>query len=176
MNGAMLGYEQQYARIFGESEIRELQQLGLTELDVVGMVRSSSGWLMTAVRPLMDPKGLMGAIAVGKLTDSEVLNRLNFDRSDILLMVFDEAGNVVASSSSSSAEGGPIPITPDAKMVAIAQAGQVSLGTAVLGEREQRTTYAPVELEVGIQGIFGVVLNTSPWSVYGTNSSQIMLW
>ena len=67
----------------------------------------------------MDSEGLMGAIAIGKLIDSEVLNRLNFDRSDILLMVFDEAGNVVTPSSSSSAEGGPIPITPDAKMVAI---------------------------------------------------------
>ena len=38
----------------------------------------------------------------------------------------------------------------------------MSLGTAVLGEREQRTSYAPVELEGGTQGIFGVVLNTSP--------------
>lgn len=162
VNGAVLGHEQQYAHIFDESEIRELQQLGLAELDIVRMVHSSSGWLMTAARPLKDSEGLVGAVTIGKLIDSEVLDRLNFDRSDILLMVFDEAGNVVASSSSSSAEVGPIPITPDDKMVAMAKAGQVSLGTAVLGEREHRTAYAPVELEGGTQGIFGVVLNTSP--------------
>ena len=162
VNGAVIGQEQQYDGIFDESEIRELQQIGLAELHVVRMVHSPSGWLMTAVRPLKDSVGLIGAITVGKLIDSEVLARLNFDRSDILLMMFDEAGNVVATSWSSSDEVGLIPITPDDKMVAMARAGQVSLGTAVLGESEQRTAYAPVALEGGTLGIFGVVLNTSP--------------
>ena len=117
---------------------------------------------MTAVRPLKDSAGLMGAITVGKLIDSRVLARLNFDRSDILLMVFDEAGNVAASSLSASDDVGLVPITPDEKMVAMAKAGQVSLGTASLGENEQRAAYAAVTLEGGTQGIFGVVLNTSP--------------
>ncbi|MEE8465332.1 MAG: ATP-binding protein, partial [Dehalococcoidia bacterium] len=162
LNGTVIGYAQQYEGVFDESEIRELQQLGLAELDVVRMLPSPSGWLMTAVRPLKDSVGIMGSITIGKLIDSQVLAQLNFGRSDILLMVFDDDGNVVASSWSSSEEGGLVPITPDDKMVAMAEAGQVSLGTAVLGTNEQRTAYAPVALEGGTQGIFGVVLNTSP--------------
>ena len=164
MNGAIIGHEQQYDGIFDAAEIRELQQLGLAELDVVKMVHSPSGWLMTAVRPLKDSVGIMGAVTVGKLIDSAVLDRLNFGRTDILLMVFDEEGNVVASSWSSSIDSGLVPITPDDKMVAMAQSGQVSLGTAVLGSHEQKTAYAPVSLQGGNQGIFGVVLNTSPLS------------
>ena len=158
LNGVVIGRDQQYDGVFDESEIQELQQLGLAELDVVRMVQSPSGWLMTAVRPLKDSVGLMGSITVGRLIDSETLAQLNFNRSDILLMVFDDAGNVVASSD----ETGLIPITPDDKMVAMAKAGQVSLGTAVLGDSTQRTAYAPVALEGGTRGIFGVVLNTSP--------------
>ena len=162
LNGVIIAHEQQYDGMFDESEIRELQQLGLAELDVVRMVQSPSGWLMTAVRPLKDSQGLIGAITVGKLIDSAVLAELNFERSEILLMVFDEEGNVVASSWSSSDPGGLVQVTPDDKMVAMAKAGQVSLGTAVLGGSEQRAAYAPVALEGGTQGIFGVVLNTSP--------------
>ncbi len=162
LNGVIIAHEQQYDGMFDESEIRELQQLGLAELDVVRMVQSPSGWLMTAVRPLKDSQGLIGAITVGKLIDSAVLAELNFERSEILLMVFDEEGNVVASSWSSSDPGGLVQVTPDDKMVAMAKAGQVSLGTAVLGDSEQRAAYAPVALEGGTQGIFGVVLNTSP--------------
>ena len=162
LNGVIIAHEQQYDGMFDESEIRELQQLGLAELDVVRMVQSPSGWLMTAVRPLKDSQGLIGAITVGKLIDSAVLAELNFERSEILLMVFDEEGNVVASSWSSSDPGGLVQVTPDDKMVAMAKAGQVTLGTAVLGGSEQRAAYAPVALEGGTQGIFGVVLNTSP--------------
>ncbi len=162
LNGVVIGRDQQYDGVFDESEIQELQQLGLAELDVVRMVQSPSGWLMTAVRPLKDSVGLMGSITVGRLIDSETLAQLNFNRSDILLMVFDDAGNVVASSLPYSDETGLIPITPDDKMVAMAKGGQVSLGTAVLGDSKQRTAYAPVALEGGTQGIFGVVLNTSP--------------
>ena len=162
LNGVIIAHEQQYDGMFDESEIRELQQLGLAELDVVRMVQSPSGWLMTAVRPLKDSQGLIGAITVGKLIDSAVLAELNFERSEILLMVFDEEGNVAASSWSSSDPGGLVQVTPDDKMVAMAKAGQVSLGTAVLGGSEQRAAYAPVALEGGTQGIFGVVLNTSP--------------
>ena len=148
--------------MFAESDIRELPQLGLAELDVVRMVQSPSGWLMTAVRPLKDSQGLIGAITVGKLIDSAVLAELNFERSEILLMVFDEEGNVAASSWSSSDPDGLVQVTPDDKMVAMAKAGQVSLGTAVLGDSEQRAAYAPGALEVGTQGRFGVVLNASP--------------
>ncbi|PKB71237.1 MAG: hypothetical protein BZY87_06365 [SAR202 cluster bacterium Io17-Chloro-G6] len=162
VNGVVIGHEQEYQGVFDELEIKELQQLGLAELDVVRMVNSPSGWLMTAVRPLKDSAGLMGSIVVGKVIDAEVLAQLNFDRSDILLMVFDEGGNVAATSWSPSDKLSPIPVLPDNKMVAMAKSGQVSLGTAALGERKQRAAYAPVELEGGTQGIFGVVLNTSP--------------
>ncbi|MDA1129103.1 MAG: ATP-binding protein [Chloroflexi bacterium] len=162
INGVVIGQDRQYAGVFNESEIRDLQQLGLAEIDVIRMVYSPLGWLMTAVRPLKDSSGLLGSVAVGKLIDSEVLSQLNFNRSDILLIVFDDAGNVIASSQSDDDEIEPVSIAPDNKMVAMAQAGHVSLGTAMLGDNEQRAAYAPVALEGGSQGIFGVVLNTSP--------------
>ena len=162
LNGVIICHDQEYDVSFDKAEIRDLQQLGLAGLEVVRMVHSPSGWLMTVVRPLKDSVDTMGAITVGKLIDSEALAQLNFDRSDIWLMVFDDAGNVIASSWSTSVDSGLIPVTPDTKMVSMAKSGQVALGTAVLGANEQKTAYAPLSLEGGNQGIFGVVLNTSP--------------
>ncbi len=160
--GAVIGQEQQSGGDFSQSEIQELQQLGLAELEFVSIVQSPDGWLLAAVRPLKDSEGLIGAITVGRLIDSEVLARLNFERSDPLLMVFDEAGNVVASSWSFADDSELTRIKPDDKMVAMAKAGQVSLGMVELGKSEHRTAYAPVVLRDSIQGIFGMALTTSP--------------
>ena len=161
-DGAVIVDLQQHNEIFNQSEIRDLQQLGLAGFKSAGLVHASSGWLLTVVRPLDDSSGIIGAVTVGKLIDSEALAQLNFSRPDPMLMVFDEGGNVVASSWFSPDDPKLIPITPDDKMVAMATGGQVSLGTAEFLETEHRTAYSPVVFGDNTQGIFGVALTTSP--------------
>ena len=160
--GNVIGQEGRYDGSSHQAEIRNLQQLGLADLEVTRMIHSPDGWLLATVRPLEDTDGLIGSVTVGKLIDSKALAELNFDRTDPLLMVFDEAGEVVAASRAAHDDSGFVPVTPDGKMVAMAESGQVSQGTAYLGDNEHQTAYAPVILGDSSQGIFGVALNASP--------------
>ena len=161
-NGVVLAHEHEFDTGYNREGMYELYALGLAELETIIMVPDPEGWMLIAVRPLKDSKGLIGAVTVGKLIDSETLDRLNFGRTDPLLMVFDDGGNVVASSRLYADNLELIAITPDEKMVAMAKSGQVSLGTAEFLENEHRTAYAPVALGGGTDGIFGVSLTTSP--------------
>ena len=162
VNGSVVGFEQQSAGSYDQVEVAYLQQLGLAELEVVRMVHTPSGWMIIVVRPLKDSGGLIGSMAAGMLIDSESLAEMNFHRSDIVLMILDDSGNAVATSLSASDEVAPFRISTDHETVAMAEVGQVSIGTAILGTQEHRAAYAQLAFEGGSQGVFGVILNTSP--------------
>lgn len=119
--------------------------------------------MLAAVKPLGDAGGLVGAMSVGRFIDGQALDEMNFGRMDPVVMVFDDDGNITASSEDAMAVAGEMTVVmPDAKMLMMARSGRVSLGTATVNDSEQRAAYAPLPIAGQDQGVFGVTVSTSP--------------
>ena len=118
---------------------------------------------MTAVRPLESDRGTVGAMLVGRLLDGQALVEVNFGRVDPVIFVFDHEGNVTATSEDAvKCPGESKVVMPDTKMLMMARSGQVSYGSAKLGDSELRAVYAPLPTVGHDQGVFGVTISTSP--------------
>ena len=161
-NGTKLGYGYRFDRGLDSRAIGDLNALGLAELETTRIVSTQEGWLLTAVRALKDSRGYIGSVSVGRLIDVDALSELNFGRSDPLLLIVGDDGEVVSASHLSSEAAMPSPITLDLELVKAARSGQIAVGSATIDGTEQRAAYAPLVLESGSRGVLAVVLTTSP--------------
>ena len=162
-NGERVGQEHRFEGPLNTVAISQLHDLGLAELEHARMIQTSAGFLLAAVRPLADAKGLVGAMSVGRLVDGQALDEMNFGRIDPVVMVFDGDGNVTATSEGGvERPGGPTVVMPDARLLKLARSGQISHGSATLDDSEQRAVYAPLPAAGQGEGVFGVTVSTSP--------------
>ena len=132
------------------------------DLETTQMTQILGGWFLVAVRPLKQDGELIGSLAVGRLIDFNSLAEMNFGRSDPLLMLLGEDGEVVAASYPSSDKSTHFPIEPDPENVAAARLGQITVGWALVDGERRRTAYVPVALGSGSRSVFAVSLTTSP--------------
>jgi signal transduction histidine kinase len=162
-NGENLGREHRFEGPLNTVAISQLHDLGLAELEHAHMIQTSVGFLLVAVRPLEDARGTVGAMSVGRLVDGQALVEMNFGRVDPVILGFDHEGNVTATSEDAvKRPGEPKVVMPDTKMLMMARSGQVSHGSAKLGDSELRAVYAPLPTGGHNQGVFGVTISTSP--------------
>ncbi|MDA0264430.1 MAG: ATP-binding protein [Chloroflexi bacterium] len=159
VNGISLGHEHEKGRSLEQSSLDDLNDLGLAGLDAAGLVRSTSGWSLTVVRPIKDSNGLIGAITVGQELGEAGLTALNFRRSDPLLLTIFEDNEV---SAASYPTGRVFPVVVDPVPVEQAWSGQVVPGVVTVDGTDQRAVYAPLELGGKTVGVFAVALTTSP--------------
>ena len=161
-NGVSLGLEHHFDGDLDPRAIQEMNALGLAELETTRVITTPMGWLLTAVRSLKDSGGFIGSVSVGKLIEVDTLSDLNFSRSDPLIIVVGDEGEVVSASHAASEPEMQAPITLDLDLVEVARMGQVVVGSATIDGTKQRSAYAPLELGSGSRGVFVVALTTSP--------------
>ena len=128
LNGVRLGHDHQPGTNYDWEAINLLNTQGLSEIATITMVPSSQGWWLTAVRPLKDSEGLIGAVTVGKEIDAGALAEAIFGESAPLIRVLNEDGEVVSASYSNIDQSRSIPITLDPALVEVALSGRKVVG------------------------------------------------
>ncbi|MEM7118094.1 MAG: ATP-binding protein [Chloroflexota bacterium] len=103
------------------------------------LLLTEAGWLIISASPIVDPVAAIGAVAVGRILDSELLNRLNFERTEPILQVYDEQGNVLARSQGT--------INPASNSIALslwqsAFEGEIATQTQVENDIPMQTIYS----------------------------------
>ena len=73
---------------------RELNDLGLLEVQSTKLIVVQTDWVLAAVRPIKSSTGLLGAASAGYLLDRSTLSHMNFGREDPVLMLTDIHGLV----------------------------------------------------------------------------------
>ena len=135
---------------------------GSANIETTEMTQILGGWFLVSVRPLKHEGTLIGSVAVGKLIDSNLLAEMNFGRSDPILMLLGEEGEVVSSSFPSGDSSARFSIETEPEFVVSAKLGQIAVGWAMVDGERRRTAYVPVALGSGSRSMFAVSLAKSP--------------
>ena len=136
--------------------------IAAANIETTKMTQILGGWFLVSVRPLKQDGELIGSLAVGRLIDSNALAEMNFGRSDPVLMLLGEEGEVVSSSFPSGDPSAQYSIETEPEFVVAAKLGQIAVGWAMVDGERRRTAYVPVALGSGSRSVFAVSLTKSP--------------
>jgi len=142
-------------------DLTKLSDLGLLEIEAIRFIPTPHGWLLTIVRPIKTQSGLVGALSIGRLLDASTLLRLNFERTNPQLFVFDAKGNISAISQPEAPSNLSDLLTIDDTLWLQAMGGQVVLGEAKLQGEHQHVAYAPLNIGNRTIAVFALSLSTA---------------
>jgi putative methionine-R-sulfoxide reductase with GAF domain len=160
-NGDVIGVAEAFDLAEASADLAELNNLGLLEIEAARLVSTSNGWLLTVVRPIKSPSGLIGSLSVGRLLDADVLSSLNFERTNPQLMIFDVQGNINAASKSEGQVDLTNVFTTDQYLWLQALAGKTAFGEVSISGEHQHMAYAPLVVGGHPVAVFGLSLSTA---------------
>jgi len=143
------------------SDLEQLNKLGLLEIEAMRLVSTPHGWLLTIVRPIKSPSGLVGVLSAGRLLDASTLAEINFERTNPRLVVFDTQGKINAVAKSEAPGSLEDVFTVDHNLWTQALAGQTVLSQARIQGELQRVAYAPLTIGDQPVAVFSLSLSTA---------------
>ncbi|MBN1452087.1 MAG: GAF domain-containing protein [Anaerolineales bacterium] len=160
-NGRTLSVIQSIDLTEASSDLEQLNKLGLLEIEAMRLLSTPHGWLLTIVRPIKSPSGLVGVLSAGRLLDASTLAEINFERTNPRLVVFDTQGKINAVAKSEAPGSLEDVFTVDHNLWTQALAGQTVLSQARIQGELQRVAYAPLTIGDQPVAVFSLSLSTA---------------
>jgi putative methionine-R-sulfoxide reductase with GAF domain len=159
-NGRVLSSIQSLDLDEASADLKQLNSLGLLEIEAIRLVPTSKGWLLTIVRPIKSQAGLVGVLSAGRILDSSALTDANFERANPRLVLLDSQGNVNAASGEVTENLEDV-FSVDPGLWSQAQLGEASIGQAVIQGEVRRVAYAPLKIADRVVAVYGLSLSTA---------------
>jgi len=137
------------------SDLAKLSGLGLLEIEAFRLVPTPHGWLLTIVRPIKSQSGFVGVLSAGRLLDATALARLNFERTNPRLLIFDAQGNINAISQATDLS------IADHDLWLQALTGETAIGHVNIEGDLQHIAYAPLIIGGRPASVFGLAFSTA---------------
>ena len=144
------------------SELSELMAQALLGIENTDLLFTDGGWLLITVAPVVDPVGTIGAIAIGRIIDSEFLLDINMGRTRPILFIYGPDGTALINNLEDQAKASEF--DKDVANLALwrdALAGNVSQTIEVIDDIPQRVVYAPLRIDGAIAAVYSVQILTT---------------